>query len=66
MMSNCSSPAILYMLNVPYLELLAISTTCDADCIATCLTSTFNAEGVVMPRRRSQELVEIKAMSVTT
>ncbi|MNF59836.1 hypothetical protein D3C84_414360 [compost metagenome] len=66
MMSNCSSPAIRYMLNVPYFELLATSTTCEADCIATCLTSTFRAEGVVRPRRKSQELVEMKAISVTT
>ncbi|MNO09592.1 hypothetical protein D3C81_2328630 [compost metagenome] len=54
------------MLNVPYFELLATSTTCEADCIATCLTSTFRAEGVVRPRRKSQELVEMKAISVTT
>ena len=55
-----------YMLNVPYLELLATSTTWDADCIATCLTSTFNAEGVVMPLCKSHELVDTNAISVTT
>ena len=53
-----------YMLNVPYLELLATSTTCEADCIATCLTATFNADGVVMPLCKSEELVDMKAMFV--
>ncbi|MNW69187.1 hypothetical protein D3C74_481340 [compost metagenome] len=56
----------MYMLKVPYFELLATSTTCEADCIAACLTSTFSAEGVVRPRRRSHELVDMNAISVTT
>lgn len=37
---------------MPYFELLATSTTCEADCIATRLTSTFSAEGGVRPRRK--------------
>lgn len=53
MMSNCSRPAILYMLKVPYLELLATSTTWSPTSMSSA-TSTFSADGVVMPRRRSR------------